>query len=439
MAIDSASIASQLAGFDVQPFEAKYQNKITTAQSQLSAYAKIKASLESLDDKIYDLNKVGESIGKSSTSLSNDEFFDLTASSGISNMNMDIFVEQLATSHQVVMDVPATTMDEDIATGGTFDITVNGETTTLDLTQADIDGSGAVSMSEFVDHFNANSENVSVSVLRTNGEMKLMFTSLETGADNSFQISASSGSGLESLAVAANANPIKQGQDAIIWLGSEGTGTKLVNSSNQFENVIQDITINLKKSQQSGDDSINAVVASDSDATLESLKELVSLFNDSLSTVSKYTGMGSENESRGILSSDYSMRSLGTQFKNILRGDFGGVRLFEIGIEFDRDGKLKIDEDKFEDNIEKVDLDKVFKAEGGVFERLTDTLDQYTDFSTGIIQTKRDSLNSNIDNYNNNLTKLDERYERLYNQYLAQFNVVNEMESKLNSLSSLFI
>lgn len=439
MAIDSASIASQLAGFDVQPFETKYQNKITTAQSQLSAYAKIKASLESLDDKIYDLNKVGESIGKSSTSLSNDEFFDLTASSGISNMNMDIFVEQLATSHQVVMDVPATTMDEDIATGGTFDITVNGETTTLDLTQADIDGSGAVSMSEFVDHFNANSENVSVSVLRTNGEMKLMFTSLETGADNSFQISASSGSGLESLAVAANATPIKQGQDAIIWLGSEGTGTKLVNSSNQFENVIQDITINLKKSQQSGDDSINAVVASDSDATLESLKELVSLFNDSLSTVSKYTGMGSENESRGILSSDYSMRSLGTQFKNILRGDFGGVRLFEIGIEFDRDGKLEIDEDKFEDNIEKVDLDKVFKAEGGVFERLTDTLDQYTDFSTGIIQTKRDSLNSNIDNYNNNLTKLDERYERLYNQYLAQFNVVNEMESKLNSLSSLFI
>lgn len=439
MAIDSASIASQLAGFDVQPFETKYQNKITTAQSQLSAYAKIKASLESLDDKIYDLNKVGESIGKSSTSLSNDEFFDLTASSGISNMNMDIFVEQLATSHQVVMDVPATTMDEDIATGGTFDITVNGETTTLDLTQADIDGSGAVSMSEFVDHFNANSENVSVSVLRTNGEMKLMFTSLETGADNSFQISASSGSGLESQAVAANANPIKQGQDAIIWLGSEGTGTKLVNSSNQFENVIQDITINLKKSQQSGDDSINAVVASDSDATLESLKELVSLFNDSLSTVSKYTGTGSEGESRGVLSSDYSMRSLDTQFKNILRGDFGGVRLFEIGIEFDRDGKLKIDEDKFEDNIEKVDLDKVFKAEGGVFERLTDTLDQYTDFSTGIIQTKRDSLNSNIDNYNNNLTKLDERYERLYNQYLAQFNVVNEMESKLNSLSSLFI
>lgn len=439
MAIDSASIASQLAGFDVQPFETKYQNKITTAQSQLSAYAKIKASLESLDDKIYDLNKVGESIGKSSTSLSNDEFFDLTASSGISNMNMDIFVEQLATSHQVVMDVPATTMDEDIATGGTFDITVNGETTTLDLTQADIDGSGAVSMSEFVDHFNANSENVSVSVLRTNGEMKLMFTSLETGADNSFQISASSGSGLESQAVAANANPIKQGQDAIIWLGSEGTGTKLVNSSNQFENVIQDITINLKKSQQSGDDSINAVVASDSDATLESLKELVSLFNESLSTVSKYTGTGSEGESRGVLSSDYSMRSLDTQFKNILRGDFGGVRLFEIGIEFDRDGKLKIDEDKFEDNIEKVDLDKVFKAEGGVFERLTDTLDQYTDFSTGIIQTKRDSLNSNIDNYNNNLTKLDERYERLYNQYLDQFNVVNEMESKMNSLSSLFI
>lgn len=439
MAIDSASIASQLAGFDVQPFETKYQNKITTAQNQLSAYAKIKSSLESLDDKIYDLNKAGESLGKSSTSLSSDEFFDLTASSGISNMNMDIFVEQLATSHQVVMDVSATTMDEDIASGGTFDITVNGETTSLDLTQADIDGSGSVSMSEFVDHFNANSEHVSVSVLRTNGEMKLMFTSLETGADNSFQISASSGSGLESQAAAANANPIKQGQDAIIWLGSEGSGTKLVNSSNQFENVIEDITINLKKSQQSGDDSINTVVASDPDATLESLKELVSLFNDSLSTVSKYTGTGSQDELRGVLSSDYSMRSLDTQFKNVLRSDFDGVRLFEIGIEFDRDGKLTIDEDKFEDNIEKVNLDKLFKAEGGVFERLTDTLDQYTDFSTGIIQTKRDSLNSNIDSYNDNLTKLDERYDRLYSQYLAQFNVVNEMESKLNSLSSLFI
>lgn len=438
MAVDAASLASQFAGFDVEPFETRYQNKISTAQSQVSAFSKIKTALDSLDDKIYDLNKYSTSIGKSSTTLSDDEFFDLTTSSSISNMNMDIFVEQLAASHQVIMDVDATEMDGAISAGGTFDITINGETNSLDLTLADEDSNGEISLSEFVDYFNANNEDISASVIRTDGQMKIMYTSIKTGTDNSFQISASPDSGLQAQATTANDNPVKTGRDAVIWLGGQGTGTKLVNDSNEYENVIQGVTINLKKAQPVGDETINTVVSPDASATQESIKELITIFNDTLSTINKYTTTGDEENSRGVLASDSSIKGLQSSLKNILRGEFGGVRLFEIGISFDRNGKLEIDSEKFEDNIDKVDLDELFKGDDGVFKQMTSTLDRYTSFSDGLIKTKRDALNENIADYNIELEKLDDRYNRLYSQYLSEFNVINNLQAELDSLSSLF-
>lgn len=436
MAVDAATLASQLAGYDVEPFETKYSNKISTAQSQLTAYSKIKTALKSLDDKIYDMTRSGESIGKSSASLSNDEFFDLTASSNVSNMNVDIFVEQLASGHQVVMDLDATKMTDTISAGGTFTITQNGEDKTLDLSDADKDSDGNVTLSEFVDAFNSSIEGVSASVIRTDGQMKVMFTSDETGEDSQFTLSASSDSGLSETATSASDKPIKSAQDAIIWLGEQGSGTKLVNDSNTYENVISGLTIDLKKANDPSDSSVNAVVEPDSSATLEAMQALVDSFNDAISTIDTYTKR--TTESTGVLATDSSMRSVSNSLKNILRGEYGGVRLFELGIEFNRDGKLEIDSTKFKDNIDKVDLNEVFMGDTGVFEQMEDTLDRYTAYSGGIIDSKRDTLNSNIDNYNDQLDRLDDRYNKLYSKYLAEFNSLNNLQSQLDSLTNLF-
>lgn len=436
MAVDAATLASQLAGYDVEPFETKYSNKISTAQSQLTAYSKIKTALKSLDDKIYDMTRSGESIGKSSATLSNDEFFDLTASSNVSNMNVDIFVEQLASAHQVVMDLDATEMTDTISAGGTFTITQNGEDKTLDLSDADKDSDGNVTLSEFVDAFNSSIEGISASVIRTDGQMKVMFTSDETGEDSQFTLSASSDSGLSETATSASDKPIKSAQDAIIWLGEQGSGTKLVNDSNTYENVISGLTIDLKKANDPSDSSVNAVVEPDSSATLEAMQALVDSFNDAISTIDTYTKR--TTESTGVLATDSSMRSVSNSLKNILRGEYGGVRLFELGIEFNRDGKLEIDSTKFKDNIDKVDLNEVFMGDSGVFEQMEDTLDRYTAYSGGIIDSKRDTLNSNIDNYNDQLDRLDDRYNKLYSKYLAEFNSLNNLQSQLDSLTNLF-
>ncbi|HBV76807.1 MULTISPECIES: flagellar filament capping protein FliD [Vibrio] len=441
MNIDAAAMASQLATYDVQPFENSYGTKIKTANSQISAYDKIKASLDSLDKKIYEFTKRGgDTIGKSSAETTTDEFFDLTVSGNVTNLNLDLFVEQTASSHQLIMDTTAEKVTDTFATNGTFSIDVNGTNVDLDLSLADTDGTGDVSLVEFTQYFNKEmGDQVTSSIVRTDGELKVMFSAVETGTDHTFNIAASADTGLASQALSATENPIKVAKDAIVWLGEQGTGAKLTSQSNKFENIVDGVTVNLKKPQAVDDSSVGVSIAPDEDATLKALNEFVTSYNEVLSLISDYTAIGSADEGRGVLASDSSIKGLSSELKNIIRSEHGGVRLYELGISLDRSGELKVDATDFKENIKNVDIDEVFKGDDGLFSKLEDSLDKYTDFSTGIIKRKKEDLNDNVQEYNDQLARLDDRYNSLYDRYLAQFTQLNSLQSSMDSVLNLFI
>ncbi|MGO1191741.1 flagellar filament capping protein FliD [Vibrio casei] len=441
MNIDAAAMASQLATYDVKPFESSYSAKIKTANSQISAYDKIKASLDSLDKKIYEFTKRGgDTIGKSSAEMSNDEFFDLTVSGNVTNLNLDLFVEQTASSHQLIMDTTAEKATDTFATNGTFSIDVNGTNVDLDLSLADTDGTGDVSLVEFTQYFNKEmGDQVTSSIVRTDGELKVMFSAVETGTDHTFNIAASADTGLADQALSATENPIKVAKDAIVWLGEQGTGAKLTSQSNKFENIVDGVTVNLKKPQEVDDSSVAVSIAPDEDSTLKAINEFVTSYNEVLSLISDYTAIGNLEEGRGVLASDSSIKGLSSELKNIIRSEHGGVRLYELGISLDRSGTLKVDSTDFKENIKNVDIDAVFKGDDGLFSKLEDSLDKYTDFSTGIIKRKKEDLNSNVQEYNDQLTRLDDRYNTLYDRYLAQFTQLNSLQSSMDSVLNLFV
>ncbi|EEX41976.1 flagellar filament capping protein FliD [Vibrio furnissii] len=440
MYIDAASMASQMAIYDVSPAETRYNSRLKIFQNQSSMLSKITSSMSSLDSVIYKFTKPGASFVQNTTSLSSEDHVNVTTSGNASSVNMDLYVEQLASSHQVVVNTSAMNVNDEFSPAtGSIEVQHGGETITIQLADAESNGDGTVSYQEFISHFNRVMDGrVTATMVRSGNEMKMLFTSNETGQDNQFQISASDDSGLSDAFSTANDNPIKTGTDAIVWLGDYGSGVQLTNSSNTFENIVNGVDVELKKAHEMGGIATNITVGPDADATMTLLKEFVTAYNDMMSVIAEATKSSGESSERGVFSTDSSFKSLEQQLKGLMRDSYNGVSLSEVGLSLDKSGKLELDEDKFREASKSVDMEQVFRAEGGLFTTLQKSVNDYTDFADGSLTRKKETIELQQKRINEALDKLEDKYQVIYSRYLAQYTRLNSIMASMDSINTLF-
>ncbi|MGR5347532.1 flagellar filament capping protein FliD [Vibrio mediterranei] len=439
MQIDAAGMAQQLAAYEVMPFETRYLMKLEIAESQSKALNEIKGILSNLDNLIYDYTKSNASVSKLVAKSGNEDYLSVTAKDGASEANLSIFVEQMANRHQVGLPVSGTSGSDVMGTSGIITVEIDGETYEVDMAAADSSGDGETTYLEFVSEFNKQLDGkVTASLVQSSEGISLAFSSDETGADANFTISASAETGLQNEFQTASDNPLLTAQDAVIWLGEQGSGMQIRNDSNVFENLVPGVDVEIKKTNQAGESPTTVTVENDSEATIESLNEFVDLFNSLVTTINGYTASGSADESRGVLASETSIRSLKSQMQNLLRADYGGVRLNEIGFEIDRNGKLSIDQAKFEEASKTIDIEAVLTGDAGLFKSVDKLIDQYNDRGDGMLTRKIDSLEQEQTRINDTLSALDAKYEMYYQRYLGQYTRLNSMMLQMDSVSGLF-
>ncbi|MGR5258558.1 flagellar filament capping protein FliD [Vibrio astriarenae] len=439
MNVDAAQLASNFASYDIQPFELRYTQKLSTIASQTSAVSKVKSSLQKLEDTIYEFTKAGSGLQQTSVETSSDDYFSLSSSNTSVEANLDIFVKQLASNHQVMIDARSTDPDDVMFSEGSVSITHNSITTTIDVMDADSDMSGDVSYTEFVTYFNDRLDgSLQATLIKSQGAMKVLFSSEEEGADQSFELTADSDSGWQSDVTAANAAPLQVAQDAIIQLGGEG-GSELTSSTNQFSTLFDGIDLTVKQANQTGDSATSIKIGEDFGATVDALQDFINTYNSSVSEINNLTRSGGEDELRGVLASDSTIRTIKSQLQGIIRSEFDGTRLFDLGIELDRDGKLSLDREVFEEASNSINMDELFVGSNGVFEAFENTLDLYLDYTDGSLSRRIETLNDEKSRINEALSQLDARYETYYNRYLAQFTQLNALNSELESVSALFV
>ncbi|MEI8655968.1 MULTISPECIES: flagellar filament capping protein FliD [Vibrio] len=444
MQIDAASYADQLAYYEVYSAQNRYSTKLTALQSQSSMLSKIDNALDALDNLLYKFTKPTGSFAQSAVTQTSEDYFSVNAAGYAKNISMDIFVEQTAAAHQVVVETSGSSTSDTFATVGddtTFTIRIGDEDFTIDV-NADFpsksDGD-AITYQEMVNLFNEKADGkVNASLVRSGGEMKLMFSSEEAGAENTFEIVDVNSSNTEMASAFNSNNVVKEGRDAIIWLGEQGSGIELRNSSNTFENIVAGVDITITKANKVGDDTTNFSIGPDSGATIELLNEVITSFNSALTVLSEATRSGSESEERGVLASDGQIRGISNELKNLMRTSYNGVSLFEIGLSLNKDGELELDEEKFKEASETYDLEELFLGEAGLFKTMESSIEKYADYNTGSLKTKKDRNALQQDRVNDKLDELDTKYEMYYKRYLSQFTNLNNMMYSMNSISTLF-
>ncbi|MBY8085182.1 flagellar filament capping protein FliD [Vibrio fluvialis] len=441
--LDPITMATQLATYDVQPFQQRLNTQSSQYQSQLTALGKVETALRAFRTAVTEMNSSTSSIVKNSATVSQEGYFSATADANALAGSYQVFVEQVATAHQVSASMPAN-LDSttQVPTTGTMDFTINGTTMTLDLSTLDSDGDGIATVADLVSAINNDSNNpgVNATLVRSNGQTYFMLSSTETGVANSVNVSVS-GTGQTWFEDAfTNLNEISAPQDAVIWLGAQGTGLQLTNSSNTFEGVINGVDLTVTKAQTSGEAPLSLSVGADQEGTKEQMNKIIEAYNSLMKTIDSYTSIGGEDSQRGVLASDPTIRSIESQLKTLVRGEFEGMRLSDLGIEISRDGTMKIDADKFEEaqTTNTAALESFFNGDGNLLDSLDSLLDPYLQFSNGLFKSRKDALQQNISRIEDKQTALERKYDMAYDRYLKQFTQMNQLITKMNQTMSMF-
>jgi flagellar hook-associated protein 2 len=252
----------------------------------------------------------------------------------------------------------------------------------------------------------------------TSAGPRLVFSSSETGDGNDLVITNDTGAAeLDRLSTTGGAGSIsaaniESARNAIAYVD----GIEVQSSTNEFENTIQNVSFEVNEvspKDAAGDFLATTLnIGFDKEGLDKKIRDFVENYNSLIDEIQTLTRYGeSELEDDGALAGDSLLRGIQSGLASII-GDnvsssaLGG--LFQVGIEFNDDGKLEIGttdfglgsgEDRLEDALED-NFDEIAKLftddDEGIATRLYEFSREYTSFA-GLISLRERAAKDNRD------------------------------------------
>lgn len=428
-----------------QLFYNRLNTQINSLVSQIDRFAIFS------DNGIFDpsgLEKFSKNFITRKTSTSNSEFVSATAESGALLSNATIKVNRLAKNDVLISDR--------LNLANEFQLPRGKSSFQLKDTEfhIELDGSetNEQAMTKIVNAINSNSDSKVTAALvkdtTTTGRISL--TSKETGEDNSITFSDSnilSRLGLsQSLKQSGNrqlASDSKAGfrtkESSSLNAEAEINGIVVTRNTNNFEDVLPGVKINLLKVQSEDDNEISLKTEVDRAAVENLLKPFLEAYNSLLSFLDQNrTTMRGDS---AVSSLRGNIRSLASQSMNSSAVPGEVQYLTDIGIKIASDGKLSIGNTERLQELLETDpnsVAKLFTAEDGFAAKVYGVISNLTG-KTGLIQARRDSLTSQIeytkkrtDDLNN---RIDYRANIMRKEYENMLRVYLEAQSQSSYLS----
>lgn len=441
MAIDSEyvkSMATQLANYEVQSALTKANRNETNYKAKLTAITSLETALKTFSSSIKSLKGTDKSV-LTNTATFNSEGY-ATAKVGTTAIagNYQFFVKQLASAHQVSIEGLS---DTDVDTSGNLTITQGSKSFTVDLSAIDSDGNGSNSLAEVAAAINAASDNsgVKATLVRSNGTVSLVLASEKTGLENAIGVSTSGTSGGAFDTALTNRRELSAAKDAEVLLGGE-SGMLLTNATNNFDNIIDGVSLTFTKAHSTGEQPLSVTVGRDEKATKDKVQSFIDAINTLLGTFDSLTASGGESASRGVLAGDASIRAVESTLNKLLRTEFGGVTLIDFGIAADRNGNLTIDSARFEKAIaaNPEGLDKLFNAKDALLDSIDKNLAVYTSGTNNLMKARKESLNTMLSRVDDQFDDIQKQYDNYYARYLKQYTSMMQTMAAMEQTFGMF-
>lgn len=446
--LDLESLVNNLITAERTPRETTLKTRESSIKAEISAFGTLKSDLSKLADILGKLNDTSD-FDTYKTTVSDSDALSVSTSGSAAPGQYRIDVLNLAQSQAVRSDAGFTDSAAVLGIGELTFTNGNGDTFkagTTETTSTLADLRDAINSAP--DNFGVTASLVTVAIdpndISAGTKTELVLSSDETGTENAFEISNTSGAPVFddfTYALAGGGALIadRDAADAKLQLDEAGTLFAL-SGSNTFTDVIEGVSITAKKVTTTGAPVILDTTL-DTDSISANVKAFVDSYNAVQKTIRTNSNYGGEEGKTGPFSGDFTVRSLRSQLQGILgesynaSGEFNS--LSSLGISTNKDGTLALDSNKLEEAVASNadDVTSFFAGASGFAERLQTQVEAYSK-SGGMLASRTDGLNSQLSRISDQREQLDLRMERLEKRYRDQFTALDLLVSSLQSTGS---
>ena len=201
------------------------------------------------------------------------------------------------------------------------------------------------------------------------------------------------------------------------------------------------MTLEFNQAHKAGDAALKINVGTDDTATKEKMQTFLDAYNTLSSALGELTKSGSGGTDRGAFAGDSGIMSLERQLNSMIRTSFGGKQLTDFGITADRDGKLKLDSDKFNTAMKENpgSLTDMFNGNDGLIKGMDKVLDGYLSSTRGELKMRQETIDRKESQLSDREAQIETRYDTSYNRYLKQFSHLQKVITQMNSTMSMFL
>ena len=296
-----------------------------------------------------------------------------------------------------------------------------------------------------VDAINDADLGVTAELIQTDDDEYTIVLTGAQGSDQSFTLTSEDADG-DAVTNVVFGDPLQEADDAIV----EINGLEITRSTNTITDVIDGVTFELYDTNTNSPATLSLL--QNTSSIKESIQNLVVAYNDFNDTMTILLDRQSEVEQYGgALAGDSLAASIRTRIRALITDDsttpgtdIEAAR--DVGISFDRDGKMTLDEttldealsDSLADVVTMFTADSDDKslyssADAGLAGDLVREIDEMLRYS-GLLREQTDNITTKMDAYKADLEKLEERMQKLLTMYTQQFSVMESVVGSTNSM-----
>lgn len=429
--LDIESLILQLVAAEGQPASLRLSTTEAKLQADLSAFGTLKSALSTFQTSVQALKDLSSFQARKTTS-SHTDLFTVSADSSAVVGSFSIKVDQLAQAAK--MRSGDFTADTAVLGAGTLAIGLGSSSFNIDV-------AADTTLAGVRDAINQASDNpgIKATIITVDSGSQLVLTSDKVGAANTISVAATDtdaldGNDLTRLAT-AGLTSIQTATDAIIYVD----GQQVTRDSNSLSDVISGVTISLKKADPLTTGTLS--IELDKDSVKSKVNDFIKAYNSLAGTMSSLSSYNAETKQASLLFGDSTLRNVQNQIRQMLSNPVEGLDEFstlaEIGIKTNKSGLLELDSTKLDSVIDSdfEAVSQLFASESGLATSFDGLLTNYLS-SDGILSSRVDGANKQIEDISDQRDKLNLRLAALEDRYRKQFTAMDALVGQLQATGS---
>lgn len=459
--LQTASTSQSQADLLVEAYKRTQSGKLDQLKERKSNLEKKSSFFSTLRSKINNLmSQIDKFSSPSSSTLfisrkvtsSDSSIVSVSANSEAILGTNSIKVNRLATNDLLISD-QMNAADNFSVSGSNLNFIINGKTVTVSIDPGTTNENALKLIANAIN--NTSDIKATASVVKdTSTTVRLTITAKETGADNKITFDDNGSGVLNALGfsnVDPNASvrtPIQTGNKyahykiaSVVELNSEAeiNGILVTRSSNTLSDVIQGLTINLLKVQDSGSQPVTLTTEVDSSAVQNLINPLLNAFNEILQYL---------NNNKNLLKDEPLLRNIISNLRAVTSQAVTSAQtgnpqyLSEIGIKTNSDGTLSISDSTKLSEALKSDYRKVadlFTSSDSFVTKLKNVVGLLSG-DTNYITNKTQNVQKQIYEMQKRITdlelKIDIQAERYKNEYFKSLEAYLKAQAQYSSFAN---